>query len=821
MHRRILPAFLLFAAYGLALWSPALSGRQAFFLHDVSIAYLPLRTAAADALRQGHLPLWESRLGNGFGVLAEGQAGVFYPPHWLACLGLPQYHLYALLIWLHCVLAACFMALFCRLWRLRPMPCLSAGMIYGFSGFFITHLMHITIVEAAAWLPLALVGAEGWLRSPRSPGWLALCAFALGVQELVAMPQMFFYSVLTVILYFLVAAVCRPAPEPQTASPAPDTEYPRPRGRVIVLGLTGTLLAAVLLSSVQILPTLGLMRQSSRTTVTAEKLRELALTPRNLAYFVHPYVFGSYAEGNYFGRDHYYEVCGFAGTLALLFGILGAWFGRGRARAFALLLVPLSLFLALANQNPLYELFPHLPGFSWFRGAGRYVLLTTLGLAILAAYGIHLVGESRRAQRGAMILGVLGLLLALAVPVGLRAARPLIVPRLARMVAADQPDAALRHQEAEEKWQFFADRLSPGDPNYLLLCLCLALVAVACGVAQVPRRSGRPVLKDPRWIGELALALTVVQLFVFARDYNPTIDTGYYTSSPQLGEALKDTPTDCLYMHDQDEVQQSLTGNRGWLGTDKAFYWEERETLRPNRQLLYGLRSANVFYALVPDRYWTLERVLKASLKGRPDPETGLRIAQPLQVLSALGARVIVTRQREVLPQLPVLADHQTWLARGNSDPAPVAYFADEAVVCPEASAALRAMSDKRFTWRRPVVESTEALGEIGGRGPARIASISDDCGRMTIECETASRRLVVIRATYDPHFVCRVDGRVQPLLRANYLFRGVLLEPGRHRVEFSYDARDLHLGMVLSGLALAALVSVAWAFRRDAGAAL
>ncbi|MCE5217313.1 YfhO family protein [bacterium] len=821
MYRRLFPAFLLFAAYGLALWFPALCGRQAFFLHDVSIAYLPLRTAAADALRQGHLPLWDSRLGNGFAVLAEGQAGVFYPPHWLTYLGVPQYHLYALLIWLHCVLAACFMALFCRLWRLRPMPCLTAGMIYGFSGFFITHLMHITIVEAAAWLPLALVGAECWLRSPRSLGWLALCAFALGVQELVAMPQVFFYSVLTVILYFLVAAVHRAAPEPQPASPTPTACTSRPRGRVILLGLTGALLAAVLLSSVQVLPTLGLMRQSSRTTVTAEKLRELALTPRNLAYFVHPYVFGSYAEGNYFGRDHYYEVCGFAGTLALLFGLLGAWFARGRARAFALVLVPLSLFLALANQNPLYELFPHLPGFSWFRGAGRYVLLTTLGLAILAAYGIHMVGESRRVQRGAMMLGVLGLLLALTVPVGLRAARPLIVPRLARMVAADQPDESLRHQEAEEKWRFFADRLSPSDPNYLMLCLCLGLVAVACGIVQAPQQPGRLGLRDARWIGELALALTVVQLFVFARDYNPTIDTSYYTSSPRLAEALKATPTDCLYMHDQDEVQQSLTGNRGWLGTDKAFYWEERETLRPNRQVLYGLRSANVFYALVPDRYWTLERVLKASLKGKPDAETGLQIAQPLQVLSALGARVVVTSRPELLPQLPVLEDHQTWLARGNSDPAPVAYFAQGAVLCPEASAALRRMCDAGFTWRRPVVESTETIGEVSGEGPARLASLTNDCGHMTIECETASRRLLVVRETYDPHFVCRVDGRVQPLLRANYLFRGVLLEPGRHRVEFSYDARDLHLGMVLSGLAFIALLGVAWAFRRGARSTL
>jgi len=101
---------LFFAAYGLSLFGPVVVGQRALFWHDVSIAYLPLRTSAAEAIAEGHLPLWESRMGNGFPVLAEGQA---------------------ILVWLHCALGAAFMALFCRELGMRLMPCLLAGLTYG------------------------------------------------------------------------------------------------------------------------------------------------------------------------------------------------------------------------------------------------------------------------------------------------------------------------------------------------------------------------------------------------------------------------------------------------------------------------------------------------------------------------------------------------------------------------------------------------------------------------------------------------------------------------------------------------------------------
>jgi uncharacterized membrane protein YfhO len=51
------------------------------------------------------------------------------------------------------------------------------------------------------------------------------------------------------------------------------------------------------------------------------------------------------------------------------------------------------------------------------------------------------------------------------------------------------------------------------------------------------------------------------------------------------------------------------------------------------------------------------------------------------------------------------------------------------------------------------------------------------------------------------------VDGHQAELLKANYLFRGVLLPAGNHEVEFRYEPRSYAYGGGISAAALAALI--------------
>lgn len=800
-------SLIALTAFACLLYARPLSGTGAWFFHDFSIAYPPLRVSAAEAVRAGHLPLWESRMGNGFPVLAESQAGVFYPPHLLGYLGLPHYWVYALLIAAHGILAAFLMAALCGLFGLRTGPCVLAGLIYGFSGYYVTHAMHIPYVEAPAWTPGVLYAFERWLREPRRVSWLGWAALALGVQLVVCSAQFFLYSVLALLLYAFIALIVR---RPDGAS-GPC----RPAAGWVVLAVAAVIPVAVALSAVQVLPTRALIAESPREAPTPSTLRELSMSPHDLAFFLHPYIFGSYAGGDYFGGDHHYEVCGYVGTLALLLGIIGAMFARGRARAFALTLVPLALFMALAHQNPLYELLPHVPGLKYFRGAGRYTVLSTLGLAVLAAYGLQWVCDSRRAQRMAAWLGALGLAIMLSLPLLLTAAAPMIAPRLASRVhtEAGAPSAAA---EAAGKVGYIAARLSASDPNGLMILLCLAGITAAC-IAALRLSGPAQVGQGPaRWIAGVVVVLTAAQLYTFGVGYNPCIDPSYFTQKPKLAAYLNTARGDCVFVDNQGELQEAIPGERGWATGDLSYYFAEKQILRPNRQVLYDLRSANVFYSLVPQRYWVLTKLLDASLRERVDKDTGLQMARPEEVVGAMGARVICTARREAFADMPVALDEGTWLARLNPEAAPLAYFADAAIPCGDEGSALAAMCSTDYTWRRPPVEAHAGdLPEASAGGNAQVMGVENDHGHLMIRCRAERPRLLVVRETFSTQFRCLVDGVATPFWRANYLYRAVVVPAGEHQVEFVYSVQGVRRGAMVSVITLLILPLVLWGLQR------
>src|SRR5690606_10152187 len=71
---------------------------------------------------------------------------------------------------------------------------------------------------------------------------------------------------------------------------------------------------------------------------------------------------------------------------------------------------------------------------------------------------------------------------------------------------------------------------------------------------------------------------------------------------------------------------------------------------------------------------------------------------------------------------------------------------------------------------------------------------------------DAPSRGVMVVSDVWFPHWQVRVDGKDAPLLRVNHAFRGVMLEPGRHTVEFAYHSPWLRRGLLVAGASLLVL---------------
>src|SRR4030095_9312569 len=126
----------------------------------------------------------------------------------------------------------------------------------------------------------------------------------------------------------------------------------------------------------------------------------------------------------------------------------------------------------------------------------------------------------------------------------------------------------------------------------------------------------------------------------------------------------------------------------------------------------------------------------------------------------------------------------------------PRAHVVHEAVFVTSEAEALKAIRDTAFNpWRQVVLEAARqdlpvslpapATGSGSFKDAVRIegASVND----VLVRVNQSAPGLLVLADTYYPGWTARVDGRPVPILRANYLFRGVAVPAGSHRVEFHY----------------------------------
>jgi len=84
------------------------------------------------------------------------------------------------------------------------------------------------------------------------------------------------------------------------------------------------------------------------------------------------------------------------------------------------------------------------------------------------------------------------------------------------------------------------------------------------------------------------------------------------------------------------------------------------------------------------------------------------------------------------------------------------------------------------------------------------------------IDADASTASLLMLTDSNYPGWFATVNGQPAPIISANYLFRGVVVPPGKSRVEFVYEPRSFWLGGALSIAALFALCGLLlWERRR------
>lgn len=352
-----------------------------FLITDPVRQQIPWRKIAIDDWKNGKVPLWNPYAFSGSPLVANIQAGVFYPLNILFLL-LPFSVAWTALIMLQPLLAGIFLYMFLRHKQLTVSASLFGAISWSFSGFFVAWLTWGTMLHVALWLPLILLAIDKLGESKR---WLLLLVAALSMQ--------FFAGHAQISLYVLVISAA----------------YAIRQFRKRVLF---AFFLFVLITSVQWIPLLREALDSSRLRDAASWTNPGWFLPwQHVIQYLVPDFFGNPATMNYWGEWNYGEFIGYVGVAGLLFAAYSLFGAKQKDIRFWLITLVVGLIFLL--PTPIAKL-PYLFGLPILSAlqATRLTVVVDFALVMLAAYGFDTWQKKNNKQMRRVLVGF-GILFAL------------------------------------------------------------------------------------------------------------------------------------------------------------------------------------------------------------------------------------------------------------------------------------------------------------------------------------------------------------------------------------------------------------------------
>jgi len=159
-----------------------------------------------------------------------------------------------------------------------------------------------------------------------------------------------------------------------------------------------------------------------------------------------------------------------------------------------------------------------------------------------------------------------------------------------------------------------------------------------------------------------------------------------------------------------------------------------------------------------------------------------------------------------------------------NLDVMPRAFLVHQAEVPGSDEAILAQLIGEEFDLSSSILlEDESALARlesmVRGSPPAEgrdeVKIVEYDASRVVIETTSRQAGFLFLSDAYYPGWRTRLDGQEETVYRADYLFRAVLVPPGQHIVEFTFDPVAFKIGLAVTLITGAALITAAIVSRK------
>ncbi len=332
----------------------------------------PLHVLVGSMLRHGQLPFWNQYIFSGTPLMADFNAGAFYPLMGLFVVLPDRAAWIATEVVLFSVIAIGMYA-FLRALKLSTVACLLAAATFAFAGPVLSQVNHVDMTEGFAAIPWMLLAVHHIVRDGRWR-WAIVLGIAYATVILAGAPEAMLDEALLVLAFAFMSA-----------------GRSRERWwRVLSRGTTGAALA-LSLAAIQWLPGLEAIRNSQRGFGYFAAAGSYP-TPFSIFSLV-PYLDGGYGhlgEAAFFSQYNLPEVEIYLGLLpliALVTLLHPRWPSKiaPRDRLTWYAVGTFGYLLALGSNTPLEHVFGHIPLYGHQRLQSRNMVIVATAICVLFA----------------------------------------------------------------------------------------------------------------------------------------------------------------------------------------------------------------------------------------------------------------------------------------------------------------------------------------------------------------------------------------------------------------------------------------------------
>ena len=759
----------------------AFGSRIPFWMDPVT-AFYPYSHYLVTSLKSGIVPLWNPFIFSGYPFIADTQAAVMYPINWILSFMLSPERFLGVKIVLHFVLAGVFTFLFLmRLKCSRPSAFLGA-VAFTLSGALVPKTALPSIHQTAALIPLCFFSFS-FLCDDLSLRRAVFCGFVIGLLLLSGYMQIAHFTVITLLIYLLLKA-CNVR-----------VNHGNTTRRKLLVGnamywLGGLFLAAslVIVITPDVVWVVGPLRISIRH----------ATNPIHIGIFL--LTCGWLLRGNRvklsfkkFGRCVMLWISTIFGGFCIAASQLLPCMQFARFSGQQLSRTPNEIGSLEAGALLKDLLIASATNFEWQASVGTLPILLFIAVIILQRKKVFSI-PGFTAVSGVLVFSIL-------VVTGY----PLIVALLSFV-----PGFLLFHHLGRNVSliAFPMAVLGAISANYVFCRMSKTLRTIAYGAV---------------------IAITTLQLLHYNHSPLRTVNPGEYAGCPASISFLK---KNC----------------KGWraFGFDKNYsYHYDREggitkLLIPNTAMLYGIRDVQGYSPLQFKRYKEYLKVMSDGRKNFYPYEDTYHMALIGQghssLLDILGVKYVLS-EYPVLTQGFALAQNEGVKVYENQSAFPQALIFRRFLVLPDGIETAQLIHDAKVDPRETVILSKKDLKYCRELSEFAIPLDKRVCGMPIYEfkCEESQLTwpdkaiveefrpsylkilcdvqgtggILFVNEILYPGWKARINGRLTPLIRANYLFRAVIIPAGTHIVEMEFKPRLYYIGLIVSALWLFILVLI------------